>query len=192
MSHNTQHFFSVKTFTIWQKKEIASAWVVPFLTNEPFPNVLGRTTTNPWQGSEEVIGDVKTLSTFRGHSNNMWHFRGEGGVSENVTWQFLLVISLVKVDKTWGSKKCGKSVTYYLNGPIRKQNIIERFWMFEKILSSFILRTALQYQMQQKWIIKCAKDLFEITRAKVLWSGCEKYTQGSNVLTPSITRWVSK
>ncbi len=29
----------------------------------------------------------------------MWHFRGEGGVSKNVTQQFLLVILLVKVDK---------------------------------------------------------------------------------------------
>ncbi len=49
----------------------------------------------------------------RGHSNNTWHYRGEGrlakvspnitwgggGISKNVTWQFLLVISLVKVDK---------------------------------------------------------------------------------------------
>ncbi len=32
----------------------------------------------------------------------MWHFSGKGGwgVSKNVTGQFLLVISLVKVDKT--------------------------------------------------------------------------------------------
>jgi hypothetical protein len=47
-----------------------------------------------------------------------------GGGSKNVTGQFLLVISLVKVDKKChkggggGSKKCGKSVTYYLNGPL--------------------------------------------------------------------------
>ncbi len=62
-------------------------------------------------------------SADRGHSNNKWHFRGEGGVSKNVTGQFLLVISLVEVDKTChmgggGSKKCRKSVTYYLNGPL--------------------------------------------------------------------------
>ncbi len=44
--------------------------------------------------------------------------------SKNVTQQFLLVVSLVKVDKKChlgggegGSKKSGKSVTYYLNGP---------------------------------------------------------------------------
>jgi hypothetical protein len=46
---------------------------------------------------------------------------GGRGVSKNVTGQFLLVISLVKFDKTChmggGSKKWGKSVTYYLNGP---------------------------------------------------------------------------
>ncbi len=49
---------------------------------------------------------------------------GGRGASKNVTGQFLLVISLVKVDKIchmggggW-SKKCGKSVTYYLNGPL--------------------------------------------------------------------------
>ncbi len=39
------------------------------------------------------------LGYIRGHSNNTWHFRGEGGVSKNVTGQFLLVTSLVKVDK---------------------------------------------------------------------------------------------
>jgi hypothetical protein len=48
---------------------------------------------------------------------------GRGG-SKKVTRQFLMVISLVKVDKKChmggggGSKKCGKSVTYYLNGPL--------------------------------------------------------------------------
>ncbi len=50
----------------------------------------------------------------RGNSNNTWHFRGEG--SKNVTRQFLLVISVVKVDKKCqmgeegggGSKKCKK------------------------------------------------------------------------------------
>jgi hypothetical protein len=36
----------------------------------------------------------------RGHSKNTWHFRRKGGVSKNVTWQFLLVFSPVKVDKT--------------------------------------------------------------------------------------------
>ncbi len=50
---------------------------------------------------------------------------GRGGVSKNVTRQFLLGISLAKVDKIChmgggGSKKCGKSVTYYLNGPLAK------------------------------------------------------------------------
>jgi len=49
--------------------------------------------------------------------------RGGGGVSKNVTRQFLLVISLVKVDKQChmgegGSKKCGKNVMFYLNGPL--------------------------------------------------------------------------
>ncbi len=58
------------------------------------------------------------------------------GVSKNVMWQFLLAISLEKVDKNLchvtqgkgeakchiggggGPKKCGKSVTYYLTGPL--------------------------------------------------------------------------
>jgi hypothetical protein len=56
--------------------------------------------------------------------------RWGGGVSKNVTWQFLLVISLVKVDKTCnmgggGSQKCGKSVTYYLNGPLHCCTIVK-------------------------------------------------------------------
>jgi hypothetical protein len=43
---------------------------------------------------------------------------GGGGVSKNVTWQFLLVISLVKFEKTCHMGGGGlKSVTYYLNGP---------------------------------------------------------------------------
>ncbi len=54
------------------------------------------------------------LLNVRGHSNNTWHFRGEGGVSKNVTGHILLVISLVKVDKTChiggggGLKSAGK------------------------------------------------------------------------------------
>jgi hypothetical protein len=36
---------------------------------------------------------------FRGRSNNTWHLRGG---SQSVTWQFLLVISLVKVVKNLG------------------------------------------------------------------------------------------
>ncbi len=60
---------------------------------------------------------------------------GGEGVSKNVTGQFLLVISLVKVDKTChmgggGSKKCGKSVTYYLNGPKDKTCLILSFVHF--------------------------------------------------------------
>jgi hypothetical protein len=67
------------------------------------------------------------------------HHMGRG-VGKNVTWQFLLVISLVKVNKIcchtrrgWGgsgndtkchiggggSKKCWKSVMYYLNAPLQ-------------------------------------------------------------------------
>ena len=64
--------------------------------------------------------NLRDLPLLRGHSNNTWHFRGEGGPgwgSKNVTGQFLLVISLVKIDKkchmgAGGSKKCGKRVTY--------------------------------------------------------------------------------
>ncbi len=68
-----------------------------------------------------VAGFYKPTIPQRGHSNNTWHFRGEGGVSKNITGQVLLVILLVKVDNTChmggGSKKCKKSVMYYLNGP---------------------------------------------------------------------------
>ncbi len=52
-----------------------------------------------------------------------------GGVSKYVTRQFLLVISLVKVEMSHGgegegSKKCRESVTYYLNDPSVEMSII--------------------------------------------------------------------
>ncbi len=88
----------------------------------PHPKVLAAAYVSPHTHHEFPL-----VICLRGHSNNIWHFRGGGGGCKNVTWQFLLVISLVKVDSKChiggggGSKKCGKSVTYYLNGPLIQQ-----------------------------------------------------------------------
>jgi hypothetical protein len=78
-------------------------------------------------------------SDFRRSDPNITWGEGLGGDSKNVTLQFLLIISLVKVNKILchntqgrgggrrndpkchiggrGPKKCSKSVPYYLNGP---------------------------------------------------------------------------
>jgi hypothetical protein len=88
----------------------------------PHPKVLAAAYVSPHTHQEFPL-----VLCLRGHSNNIWPIRGEGGGCKNVTWQFLLVISLVKVDSKChmggggGSKKCGKSVTYYLNGPLIQQ-----------------------------------------------------------------------
>ena len=92
------------------------AWLDSYVFDTKIP-ILGSLAT--WNSTN---WNLESQLWVRGHSNNTWHFRGEVGVSKNVTWPFLMVISLVKVDKKRHmgggvSKKCRKSVTYYLNGP---------------------------------------------------------------------------
>ncbi len=97
--------------------------------------------TVPQLKTNSLGSEWTNLQPLRGHSNNTWHFRGRGlgGVSKNVTWQFLLVILLEKVDKTcymgWGG------------GGLKSAEKVSRIIWMAPYLSTFVFLGRIQVQV---------------------------------------------